>query len=78
MARGEIAINEEVCLRCGYCAHFCPNKCILISDRFNAQGFLTPVFSQPEKCTACGICGMMCPHYCIDVYKTAGRQSKAR
>lgn len=69
MARGEITVNEGICLGCGYCAHFCSRGCIDIpGDRFNPQGYLTPVFN-PEKCNACGICAWMCPQFAIEVYK---------
>lgn len=69
MAQGTISINKELCLGCGYCSHFCPKHCIVMSDKRNAQGFLTPDFAEPDDCNACGICGRMCPQYIIDVYK---------
>jgi 2-oxoglutarate ferredoxin oxidoreductase subunit delta len=75
VARGEIAINTDLCLGCSYCAHFCPKKCIVMSDKVNSQGFLTPIFAHPEECTACGICARMCPQYVIDVYKLAESKS---
>ena len=33
------------------------------------QGYLLPVFSDPDRCNACGICEWMCPHFAIEVYK---------
>jgi len=70
MAKGEVVINDGLCLGCGYCAHFCPKGCIQITgDRFSPQGALVPSFVEAEKCNACGICGWMCPHFAIEVYK---------
>jgi 2-oxoglutarate ferredoxin oxidoreductase subunit delta len=76
MVQGKIVINENLCLGCGYCVHFCANECITISDKFNAQGFLVPSFTKPESCTACGSCARMCPQYIIDVYKYENIKSK--
>ncbi len=70
MARGEIAIDENYCKGCGYCAHYCPKGCIVISrDRFSPRGYLLPVIVKAEECTACGVCAWMCPDYAIEVYK---------
>jgi 2-oxoglutarate ferredoxin oxidoreductase subunit delta len=68
VAKGEIVINEDLCLGCGYCVQFCPQKCIEISNKTNPSGVLLPKFD-PEKCTACGICSRLCPQYVIDVYR---------
>jgi NAD-dependent dihydropyrimidine dehydrogenase PreA subunit len=38
-------------------------------DRFAPQGYLLPVFVNPERCNACGICSWMCPHLAIEVYE---------
>ena len=70
MAKGEINIKEDFCLGCAYCATFCPQGCIIMSDdKFTALGAKLPVFTNPEDCNACMICGKMCPHYAIEVYK---------
>ena len=70
MAKGEIVIDEVYCRGCGYCADFCPGKCIsLPEDSFTPQGWRLSSFVNPEDCTACGICGFMCPHHAIEVYK---------
>ena len=70
MAKGKIEINEENCKSCKLCVNFCSNNCIEISsDKFNPNGFLTPVFINEDDCTGCGICGWMCPECIIDVYK---------
>jgi 2-oxoglutarate ferredoxin oxidoreductase subunit delta len=78
VAKGEIKIKEDLCLGCGYCVEFCPQKCIAISSQTNPSGVLLPKFVAPEKCTGCGICGRMCPQYVIDVYrKVDARPEKA-
>ena len=70
MVKGEIIINEANCLGCGYCEKFCSRGCIVIpGDKFTPQGYLLPVFANPERCNACGICNWMCPHFAIEVYK---------
>ena len=70
MARGEITIDEKQCKGCGYCTKFCARGCIVIpGDRFTPQGYLLPVFAEPDKCNACGVCGWMCPDLAIEVYK---------
>ncbi len=70
MAKGEIVINESHCLGCGYCEHFCPQGCIVITgEKYSPLGYLLPVFTNEEKCNACGICEWMCPHFGIEVYK---------
>jgi 2-oxoglutarate ferredoxin oxidoreductase subunit delta len=69
VAQGEIVINEELCLGCGYCENFCPQKCIVISNKTNSSGMFLSKFEFPEKCNACGICSRLCPHYAIDVYR---------
>ena len=70
MAKGEIAIDVNYCKGCGYCAHYCPKKCIEISrDHFSPRGYLLPVVVNEEDCTACGVCAWMCPDYAIEVFK---------
>jgi NAD-dependent dihydropyrimidine dehydrogenase PreA subunit len=69
-ARGEIVINETLCLGCGYCQEFCKRECVVMSvDKFSPRGNVLPVFVDPERCNACGICGWMCPHMAIEVYR---------
>jgi 2-oxoglutarate ferredoxin oxidoreductase subunit delta len=70
MAKGEVVINESHCLGCGYCEHFCPQGCIVVTgEKYSSFGYLLPVFANEEKCNACGICEWMCPHFGIEVYK---------
>ena len=70
MAKGEVVIDEDLCLGCGYCAHFCSRGCIVITgDKFNPQGRQLPTLCAPEKCNACGVCVWMCPHFAIEVYE---------
>jgi 2-oxoglutarate ferredoxin oxidoreductase subunit delta len=70
MAKGEIIIDEMFCRGCGYCEKFCTRGCIETpGDKLSSEGYLLPVFANPDKCNACGICGWMCPHFAIEVYK---------
>lgn len=69
MTRGEIVIDEIYCRGCGYCADFCPKKCITLGDSYTREGYRLSCFVNPGDCTACGICGFMCPHHAIEVYK---------
>lgn len=70
MARGEITIDERYCKGCGYCTQFCARGCIVIpEDKFTSQGYMLPVFAEPDKCNGCGVCGWMCPHFAIEVYR---------
>jgi 2-oxoglutarate ferredoxin oxidoreductase subunit delta len=70
MSKGEIVIDEMYCRGCGYCADFCPKKCIVLSgDKFTSQGYALSIFMNPVDCNACKICGFMCPHHAIEVYR---------
>lgn len=75
MAKGEIVINETFCKGCGLCVEFCSRDCIVMSDRFNASGFVVPQFTRREKCNACQVCGWMCPESAIEVYRYVDRES---
>ena len=71
MAAGRIVIEDALCLGCGYCVHFCPQGCLVITgEKYSPQGYLLPSFINQEKCTACCVCSWMCPHFAIDVYKS--------
>jgi 2-oxoglutarate ferredoxin oxidoreductase subunit delta len=60
MAKGEIVIDEMYCRGCGYCADFCPQKCIVLSgDRFTTQGYALAHLAHPEDCNACKVCGLL-------------------
>lgn len=73
--KGEITIDEESCLACGYCVEFCPKDCIILSgEKYNSLGFHLPVFSNPDECIACGVCALLCPQYCIEVYQLINSQ----
>jgi len=68
--KGEIVIDEDSCLACGYCVEFCPKDCIILSkEKYNSLGYSLAVFSNPDECIACGACALLCPQYCIEVYQ---------
>lgn len=70
MVRGEIIIDEVYCHGCEYCVKFCSRGCIELSqDKFTREGYLLPVFVQPDRCNGCGVCAWMCPGLAIEVYK---------
>jgi len=71
MAKGEIEINVNYCLGCGFCEIFCTRECIKMTDRLSPLGLPIPEVLSPEKCNACGICSWMCPHLAIEIYKYA-------
>jgi len=67
--RGELVIDEESCLGCGYCVAACKPGCLeFTGERTNSRGFALPVLARPEDCTACGGCAVMCPPLAIEVY----------
>ena len=71
MAKGSVNIIEDLCMGCGYCVEFCPNKSLSMSQEYTLQGLLLAKFSDPESCNACASCVKMCPHFAIEVYKIA-------
>jgi 2-oxoglutarate ferredoxin oxidoreductase subunit delta len=67
--RGELVIDEESCLGCGYCVLACKPGCLdLTGGKISSSGFPLPVLVRPEDCTACGGCAVMCPPLAIEVY----------
>ena len=68
MITRRIDFNAERCKGCGLCVEHCARGCITMSDRLNANGYLTPVFDE-GRCTSCGVCGQLCPDLAIAVYK---------
>lgn len=65
----QLTIREDRCKACGICIHFCPEGCLMLTDRFNAQGYHPVGWTKPDKCTGCGICARMCPDVVIEVRK---------
>ena len=47
-------VNEEKCIGCGVCAHFCPEDAIYENE---IGAYIVDV----EKCTNCGECIPVCP-----------------
>ncbi len=65
----KLVIREERCKSCGICIEFCPENCLEIGDKLNAQGYRSVRLQDPDACRACGICGRMCPDVVIEVWK---------
>lgn len=53
-------VNENVCIKCGLCAHCCPRKIIIKED----EQF--PIISF-DKCIGCGACANICPVKAIKI-----------
>jgi len=70
MERGEVIINNDFCMGCGYCVEFFQKGSLkMADDNFSSQGLPIVEFNDPESCSACGRCVWMCPHFAIEVYK---------
>lgn len=65
----QLKIREDRCKSCGICIQYCPEGCLKLTDRFNAQGYHPVGWSEPTKCTGCAICARMCPDVVIEVRK---------
>jgi 2-oxoglutarate ferredoxin oxidoreductase subunit delta len=67
---GTIVINREYCKGCELCTTACTFKLIRPGREFNARGYYTVEFVDPEgKCTGCTLCAEMCPDVAIEVWK---------
>ncbi len=65
----EIKIDIEKCKGCGLCVEICPQKCIVISEKFNSKGSHFAEFVKQDKCTGCSLCALVCPDVAIKVYR---------
>ncbi len=67
-----IEVMEERCKGCLLCTTVCPKEIIVLSDRFNQNGYKVVEVpdGEMEKCTGCKSCATICPDYAITVYKT--------
>ncbi len=75
--KGEIVIDEENCMGCGYCEIHCAKECIEIAkNKFNVEGYPLAVFVRPQDCTACGNCVIMCPQFAIEAYLLVGGEER--
>ncbi|MBP2628427.1 MAG: nitroreductase [Firmicutes bacterium] len=59
-----IQVNQEKCIRCGFCADVCPRSVINMGN----QG--PEVIGTEERCIACGHCVAVCPQDALDNVKT--------
>ncbi len=65
----KLVIREERCKSCGICLDACPNACLEVSNRLNAQGYRPVAVKDAEACTGCAICARLCPDVVIEVWK---------
>ncbi len=66
---GYIVILEERCKSCRFCIETCPNECIVVGSKLNAQGYHPVEFQGNGQCTACCMCAEVCPDTAIEVYR---------
>ena len=61
--RGEIKIDDEKCIYCGFCADLCPPDAISLSNTPGSSvDFLNNTISvDTSKCVFCGVCKRICP-----------------
>jgi len=65
----KVEFLEERCKGCGLCVLTCPKNCLIISSRFNRQGYAIAECIHPDECTGCALCAEMCPDVVIEVWK---------
>ena len=53
-------VNEERCIKCGVCALYCPEACIIT----NENGYF---HANLDYCKGCGVCVQVCWTGCIDL-----------
>ena len=68
--RYELALDHEVCCRCGTCATVCPKEAITLTDAEVVDGRLQVrprVDIDADKCVYCGECVAMCPTHALSI-----------
>ncbi len=63
-----IEFEEIRCKACGLCVHFCPKKCLEMTEKINAKGYKIAGIKDQDACIACSICHTVCPEVAIRVY----------
>ncbi len=70
MAKGHVVVDSERCKGCELCIGVCPKGSIHMSEGFNAKGYRTAVWVNPDgACTGCALCALVCPDTAIAVYR---------
>lgn len=64
-----VEINQSLCKGCGLCAHNCPKKSVIMSEKINSSGYCVAEFADRENCNGCALCAVMCPDLAIRVLK---------
>lgn len=71
MAKGRIAVDENICKGCELCVEVCPKSVIqMASERLNSKGYHPAELADPQgECTGCAICSLICPDAAITVFR---------
>jgi 2-oxoglutarate ferredoxin oxidoreductase subunit delta len=73
-----VVIDEDRCKGCTLCNPVCPQRILVMAERFNTRGYPPAVLHDPEgKCTGCTLCARMCPDVAIMVYREGRRKAGA-
>ena len=64
---GDAIIDDETCIRCGWCAGVCSEDAPIVEKPF--EGYVNV---DEEKCGVCGACADLCPCNALEVPKTTG------
>ena len=68
MRKADVVVDREVCKGCSLCVVVCPQKCLVLSEGLNRNGYHPAEFSYEGTkgdCTACGLCYWVCPDFAI-------------
>jgi len=69
----QIAIKQEVCKSCMFCAQACPKQLFSLAEKSNDLGYI-PVQVREEECTGCGFCAAVCPECAFEIIKQTGNK----
>lgn len=67
----EVALYDQGCKECSYCAEVCGLGVFEPADKFNEKGYRPMEVIHPQRCVGCLACFYACPDFSIDVRQTA-------
>lgn len=67
----KVYFNQDKCKGCELCSYACPQKIIIMDNKFNYQGYYTPYIPNENvaHCVGCACCGKICPDSAITIEK---------